>query len=317
MHGRPLHSSTPRRPGRPSARLGLHRVVGRQRPHHRRLPDVGVRLPLHRVRRPGDGRARRRRATCSSRATSASSCPARSTADSPIAEHVRRHGDGVHDLAWLVDDADAAFAAAVARGARAGARAVDGDRRPRRRCASPRSRPTATPCTRSSTAAATPARCSSPATRPTACRTRRRHRPVGLTRIDHVVGNVEQGELDDWVRFYADVLGFAEHAALRRRPDPHRVLGADVDGRVGRLEDRHADQRAGRRAAQEPDPGVHRALRRRPACSTSRCAPTTSSPRSQALRDRGVRFMQVPDTYYDDARERLAGSTCRGTRCSG
>src|SRR5579872_5106529 len=41
------------------------------------------------------------------------------TAGSPIAAHVRAHGDGVHDLAWLVDDADVAFAAAVARGARA------------------------------------------------------------------------------------------------------------------------------------------------------------------------------------------------------
>src|SRR5580765_5584857 len=40
------------------------------------------------------------------------------TADSPIAAHVRAHGDGVHDLAWLVDDAGAAFAAAVARGAK-------------------------------------------------------------------------------------------------------------------------------------------------------------------------------------------------------
>ena len=39
-------------------------------------------------------------------------------ADSPIAEHVRRHGDGVHDLAWLVDDAAATYAAALARGAR-------------------------------------------------------------------------------------------------------------------------------------------------------------------------------------------------------
>src|SRR3954464_15098376 len=39
------------------------------------------------------------------------------TADSPSAGHVRAHGDGVHDLAWLVDDAGAAFAAAVARGA--------------------------------------------------------------------------------------------------------------------------------------------------------------------------------------------------------
>ena len=39
-------------------------------------------------------------------------------ADSPIADHVRRHGDGVHDLAWLVDDAAATYAAALARGAR-------------------------------------------------------------------------------------------------------------------------------------------------------------------------------------------------------
>ena len=31
---------------------------------------------------------------------------------------------------------------------------------------------------------------------------------VGLQRIDHVVGNVEKGKLDDWVRYYADVLGF-------------------------------------------------------------------------------------------------------------
>ena len=39
-------------------------------------------------------------------------------ADSPIAEHVRTHGDGVHDLAWLVDDAAPTHAAALARGAR-------------------------------------------------------------------------------------------------------------------------------------------------------------------------------------------------------
>ncbi len=39
-------------------------------------------------------------------------------AESPIAEHVRKHGDGVHDLAWLVDDATAVYEAAVARGAR-------------------------------------------------------------------------------------------------------------------------------------------------------------------------------------------------------
>src|SRR5439155_15430259 len=40
------------------------------------------------------------------------------TPDSPIAAHVRQHGDGVHDVALAVTDATAAFEAAVARGAR-------------------------------------------------------------------------------------------------------------------------------------------------------------------------------------------------------
>src|SRR5687768_13700112 len=37
--------------------------------------------------------------------------------ESPIAAHVRLHGDGIRDVAFLVDDVDAAHAAAVARGA--------------------------------------------------------------------------------------------------------------------------------------------------------------------------------------------------------
>src|SRR3954465_8721057 len=37
--------------------------------------------------------------------------------DTPEAEHVRRHGDGVRDIAFQVDDADRAFEEAVRRGA--------------------------------------------------------------------------------------------------------------------------------------------------------------------------------------------------------
>ncbi len=31
---------------------------------------------------------------------------------------------------------------------------------------------------------------------------------VGLKAIDHIVGNVEEGKMNDWVKFYQDVLGF-------------------------------------------------------------------------------------------------------------
>ena len=36
--------------------------------------------------------------------------------DSPIADHVRRHGDGIRDIAFRVDDVDAAYDAALQRG---------------------------------------------------------------------------------------------------------------------------------------------------------------------------------------------------------
>ena len=34
--------------------------------------------------------------------------------------------------------------------------------------------------------------------------------PVGLKAIDHIVGNVEEGKMDEWVRFYENVLGFSQ-----------------------------------------------------------------------------------------------------------
>ncbi len=37
----------------------------------------------------------------------------------PAAEHIKQHGDGVRDIAFLVEDADAAFNEAIARGAKA------------------------------------------------------------------------------------------------------------------------------------------------------------------------------------------------------
>src|SRR5450755_2462861 len=35
-------------------------------------------------------------------------------------------------------------------------------------------------------------------------------RPVGLKAIDHMVGNVEEGKMDEWVGFYKKVLGFEQ-----------------------------------------------------------------------------------------------------------
>ncbi len=73
-------------------------------------------------------------------------------------------------------------------------------------CTTPHHGPIATPCTRSSTV---------PRTRAvrTGVRGDRSHPcvgpGVGLTRVDHVVANVEQGHLDEWVDYYQHGLGLS------------------------------------------------------------------------------------------------------------
>ena len=227
------------------------------------------------------------------------------TAGSPIAAHVRAHGDGVHDLAWLVDDARAAFETAVRRGAR----------------------PVRAPWVESD--ADGELHLASVATYGETQHTfvdRTRYRgsmlepgyhtdnlppepagdPVGLVAIDHVVGNVEQGRLDDWVHFYRDVMGFAEmvHFADDQISTEYSALMSTVvwDGtKIVMPLNEPAD---GRKKSQIQEyletydgPGVqHIALR------TDDIVATVA-----ALRQRGVRFMQVPDEYYADARRRLAG----------
>ena len=183
-------------------------------------------------------------------------------ADSPIAEHVRKHGDGVHDLAWMVDDATAVYEAAVARGARS-VRAPWTETDERRHAGAGPDRHLrrdgphvrrAAPATRGTVLEPGYGTDNLPPT-PVGPE-------VGLIRIDHVVGNVEKGKLDDWVRFYAEVIGFGQLVHFDDSQIATEYSALDVHGRVGRLQDRDAHQRAGRRQEEEPDPGVRRHLRR-------------------------------------------------------
>ena len=183
----------------------------------------------------------------------------------------------MHDLAWLVDDADAAFAAAVSRGARPRARAVGRERRARRAASSPRSRPTATPCTRSSTAAAIAASCSSPAITTTTSRTRPSVRRSDSRASTTSSATSSRAGSTTGCASTPRCSGFSQLQHFDDDQISHRVLGADVDGRVGRLEDRDADQRAGRRAAARARSRSTSSTTTARACSTSRCAPTTSS----------------------------------------
>jgi 4-hydroxyphenylpyruvate dioxygenase len=130
-------------------------------------------------------------------------------------------------------------------------------------------------------------------------------RPVGLSGIDHVVCNVELGRMDEWARFYASILGFTEfrHFSDEEISTEYTALMSKVlwDG-IGRIKLPINEPAEGRRKSQIEEyldfyhgPGVQHI-----AMSTPDIVKTV-----RALRDGGVQFLQVPDTYYEDARERV------------
>ncbi len=129
--------------------------------------------------------------------------------------------------------------------------------------------------------------------------------PVGLSGIDHVVCNVELGRMDEWARFYASILGFTEfrHFSDDEISTEYTALMSKVlwDG-IGRIKLPINEPAEGKKKSQIDEyleayrgPGVQHI-----AMSTPDIVETV-----RALREAGVDFLQVPDTYYEDARERV------------
>ncbi len=234
------------------------------------------------------------------------------TPDSPVADHVRAHGDGVRDIAFLVDDVDDAHAAALARGAttvRPPADDVDDHGTIRHAAIATYGETVHTFLDRSRYAGPfAPGFESSTLARPVGP-------DVGLTAIDHIVGNVEEGELERWVGYYQQVLGFGQlvHFSDDAITTEYSALMSTVvwdgEGRAAAEAGTAIvlpinEPAEGRRKSQIEEyldyygsPGVqHLALRTDDIVTAVR-----------ALRDRGVRFLTVPPSYYDEARDRLAG----------
>jgi 4-hydroxyphenylpyruvate dioxygenase len=222
--------------------------------------------------------------------------------DSEIAQHAATHGDGVKDVAILVQDAKAAYDAAIAGGAKSllpPAEYRDEHGRIIK----------ATIATYGDTVHSfiqrdgykgvffpgyVPERKSIPfAQKP------------GLQFIDHCVGNVGWGQMDPWGDFYANVFGFSqlvsfddkdistEYTALKSKvmtDAEHRVkfpINEPAEGKKKSQIEEYLDFYGG--------PGVqHIAIRTDDIISTIR-----------ALKSNGVEFLDTPDTYYDDLEARV------------
>jgi 4-hydroxyphenylpyruvate dioxygenase len=221
--------------------------------------------------------------------------------DSEVAAHVRRHGDGVRDVAYLVHDVDEAYRRAVARGgtgAEAPRSSSDDDGELRRAAVGAFGDTIHTLISRDAYRGLF-APGYEPASLPVDL-----GRPVGLTGYDHVVVNVERGRLDEWVAWYERVWGLRQmqHFSEDAISTEYSALRSTVVWNGGRVVQPINEPAPGRRKSQIEEyldyyhsPGVqHVAIR------TDDIIATVS-----ALHERGIRFLRVPDTYYDEAPERL------------
>jgi 4-hydroxyphenylpyruvate dioxygenase len=133
----------------------------------------------------------------------------------------------------------------------------------------------------------------------------RTFRPAGLIAIDHIVGNVEEGKMDEWVHFYENVMGFAQLISFDDKDisTEYSALMSKVvaDGR-GRIRFPINEPAPGRRRSQVEEylifhggPGVqHIAL------ATD---DIIASVRAMVAND--VSFLRVPPSYYEMLPDRV------------
>jgi 4-hydroxyphenylpyruvate dioxygenase len=221
--------------------------------------------------------------------------------DGPIADHIRLHGDGVRDLAFWVNDARDAHAKAVARGAESvhGPEVIqdkDGEvviaaiktygdtihsiveRRNYRGLFLP------------GFVAVTP-EFAPP--------------PVGLKYVDHCVGNVELGQMNRWVGFYANVLGFFNLLTFDDKDistEYSALMSKVMSNGNGRIKFPINEPAVGKKKSQIEEyldfyrgPGVQHI-----AVTTDDIVATV-----RALKARGVEFLRTPTTYYETLQARV------------
>ncbi|MBS1658564.1 MAG: 4-hydroxyphenylpyruvate dioxygenase [Bacteroidetes bacterium] len=221
--------------------------------------------------------------------------------DSEIAEHVKKHGDGVKVIALWVDDATRAFEETVKRGAkpfvipkaekdefgevvRSGIHTfgetvhVFVERKNYHGVFLPGYKP---------------------------YRSLRKTEPVGFRYVDHMVGNVGWNEMNTWVKFYEDVMGFKNILSFDDKDistEYSALMSKVMSNGNGRIKFPINEPAEGKKKSQVEEylDFYHSQGVQHIALATDNIIETVS-----ALRSRGVEFLTVPASYYDTVLDRV------------
>ena len=221
--------------------------------------------------------------------------------DSAIAEHVKLHGDGVHDIALAVPDAEESYRVAIDRGATSVAEPeVFEDEKGKvvKAAIATYGETIHSLISRSDYSGVFfPGFQEIEGSEDTS--------GFGILNIDHVVGNVELGKMNEWVDFYARIMGFTEmrHFTDDDISTEYSALMSKVvwDG-VGKVKFPINEPAEGKRKSQIEEyldyyktPGAqHIAL------STDDIVASV-----EKMRALGIQFINVPGSYYEEVKTRI------------
>lgn len=221
--------------------------------------------------------------------------------ESPVAEHVKAHGDGVHDVALRVPDAEEAYRVALERGARGVTepQVLEDEQGKIVRAAI---------ATYGETIHSLISRQDYSGVFLPGFKTLNGAgdaREAGIRQIDHVVGNVELGKMDEWVSFYERVMGFTElrHFSDEEISTDYSALMSKVvwDGE-GKIKFPINEPAQGKRKSQIEE---YLEYYRSPGVQHIAMASENIVRTVEAMRSTGVGFLRVPGNYYEDAKERV------------
>ncbi|MDQ3192838.1 MAG: 4-hydroxyphenylpyruvate dioxygenase [Bacteroidota bacterium] len=222
-------------------------------------------------------------------------------ADSPINEHLRQHGDAVKVVALWVDDATKSYEETVSRGAK------------------PFMEPTREEdengfvvrsgiYTYGETVHIFVERSNYKGVFLPGYRKWESHynpEPVGLKFVDHMVGNVGWGEMNKWIEFYAKVMGFAQLISFDDKDistEYTALMSKVMSNGNGRIKFPINEPAKGKKKSQIEEyidfyngAGVQHI-----AVATDDIVKTVKQ-----LKSRGVEFLYVPESYYDDILDRV------------
>jgi 4-hydroxyphenylpyruvate dioxygenase len=222
--------------------------------------------------------------------------------DNPIADHIYKHGDGVKSLSLRVQDATKAWEETTKRGAKSfmvpgkltdehGEVVMSGihtygdtvhlfiERKNYNGAFMPGYRPWSNPYFQ-------------PA-------------DTGLLYVDHCVGNVGWNQMNPWVKFYEDVMGFKNILSFDDNDistEYSALMSKVMSSGNGFVKFPINEPAEGKKKSQVEE---YLDFYNGEGCQHVAMATNDIVKTVTALRERGVEFLRVPNTYYDDLLERV------------